>query len=591
MTGFFGALDSNQALQGKGATSLKTHLAAQLLSTVIAGQGDGFVVAVRLQNPVVQLEVDGHETSERAHTIATELGADIFAVVDHMGRVRSVLFNAGTDSLSQGFGRTLLALIQFVFPDDPAASANQWESLEEGPAGQYVAHYRAEAVAGGDNPVATFRKKKAYYITPPEVSESNEYEVSQVITPSGDLLARFDVAAGHLLSLDGTESDVTSIAGKTVARSETTLKLTYKSPQTLSEKAIEELRAEKSERERTVRPIALFLKRSKEEIENSIAAAKLGKDTEDSLLAQLAEAESTAAVNTDSTDLFLKFKALVQLHPESCRDLGRTLTKAEPKGVSMSVLAEALKAVGSPEAQNALADAIRARGEDWPALSKLIPMLALAGPPTEIAENTLKEIADHSGNSDIATTAKLSLGIMAGTLEKVSPERSARLVDFLISSLDSSGSPADKRIFLLVLGNAGSTRALPVISRFLNDPSPVLRAAAVSALRLCDSSSADDLLAKALASDADPAVRSQAAFSLSYRRMNTSTFEVQKRVFERDKDESLRLSLLNNLWKARQSFPEVVQIVKRASATDASKVVRQAATRLLATLHDRGADR
>jgi hypothetical protein len=496
--------------------------------------------------------------------------------------VRSVLFDAGTASPSQSFGRTLLSLTQFVFPDDPDARTDQWESSEEGPSGQYVARYEPEAGASGDKPFATFHKKKLYYTSPREESDANK--LSQVIAPAGELVTRFDTADGYLLSVDGSESEVTSIAGKTVARSETTLTLTYKSRQTLSYIALQELRNEKSERERTGRWLALYFKRSKEEMESSIAATELGKETEESLLAQLADAESAGAANSDHTDLFLKFKALVQLHPESCQKLGSVLAKADTNGVSMKLLAKALNAVGSPEAQNALADAIRARGEDWPALSKLIPMLAFAGPPTEIAENTVKEIADHCANSDIARTAKLSLGTMARNLEKVSPERSASLTDSIMKSLDLSASPDDKRLYLLVLGNAGSTRALPVISRFLSDPSPALRAAAVSALRLCDSSSADDLLAKALASDADPAVRNQAAFSLSYRRMNPSTFEVQRKVFEGDKDESLRLSVLNNLWKARLAFPEVVQIVKRASATDASKEVRQAATRLLAAL-------
>jgi HEAT repeat protein len=113
-----------------------------------------------------------------------------------------------------------------------------------------------------------------------------------------------------------------------------------------------------------------------------------------------------------------------------------------------------------------------------------------------------------------------------------------------------------------------------------------LRSAALSALRFVDSTEADDLLISALSTDSDAEVRVKAAFSLSYREMNKATFNAQKKSFEADLDERVRLSVLDNLWKARQSFPEVVHLVQQAAATDGSKEVREGAAKLLAPVRD-----
>jgi hypothetical protein len=147
--------------------------------------------------------------------------------------------------------------------------------------------------------------------------------------------------------------------------------------------------------------------------------------------------------------------------------------------------------------------------------------------------------------------------------------------------VEAAKSESETRLFLLVLGNAGSVQALPVIKRHLSDHSPALRAAAVTALRFVDSRDTEDLSVSALSSDPDAEVRAKAVFSLSYRQMNPTTFGAQKKAFETDQDLGVRLSLLENLWKSRQAFSEVVEIVKRAAENDASKEVRQAAGRLL----------
>jgi HEAT repeat protein len=249
----------------------------------------------------------------------------------------------------------------------------------------------------------------------------------------------------------------------------------------------------------------------------------------------------------------------------------------------MQVLTGALGAVGNPEAQAALVSAIKARPTDWPALSMLIPALDEASVPTLLAEETIQELGRQSQNPDIASTAQLTLGSMARNLAETSPERATSIVDSLIKQIDSSASADTTRQLLLALGNAGSAQAYPTVVRFMTDSSPALRGAAASALRWVASDRVDAQLTSVLTSDPEATVRREAAIALGFRQMTNDSFEAQKRAFLADQDDKVRLTLLRNLWKAQQAFPEALKLVKGAAMNDASQDVRKAATDILAT--------
>ena len=130
---------------------------------------------------------------------------------------------------------------------------------------------------------------------------------------------------------------------------------------------------------------------------------------------------------------------------------------------------------------------------------------------------------------------------------------------------------------ILALGNAGSVKAFPIISRFINDPSPEMRAAGAEALRWIDHEQVDVLLINALVNDRNTSVRQEAANALSYRKVGDTSYEAQKAVFLKEEDVQIRLVVLNTLWKAKELFPEVRRIVDAAAKRDRSKEVRKAA--------------
>src|SRR5262249_58341279 len=134
-----------------------------------------------------------------------------------------------------------------------------WEASEHDPAGQYIARYEAEASPSDAATTAIFKKTKIRYLELSDASEQGKHEVPTVITPGGQVQAVFDLTGGHLVSLNGTDSQITAMAGKTVGSSETTIKLNLKERQTLSNQDLKAIRREGAEREKSAAAVPFFV--------------------------------------------------------------------------------------------------------------------------------------------------------------------------------------------------------------------------------------------------------------------------------------------------------------------------------------------
>jgi len=578
----FGAQPSTKqpATPSSLAQSFETSAQGELAATVIGRQGDHLLIAYSLRQPKVRLTANGQEAAAQAEAVSAGLGRNLFAQVNSRGRVIAVLIEPGANNLAQTFVRALLAATQFTLPEEPAAGMQNWETQEDDPNGQFTARYEAETGAAQTG-LRTFRKTKLRYLQPRRPGRPNQFDPQTTIKPSGQLIAGFDFSHGRLVSLNGSESQTILIANKTVARVNTTLSLNFVRSETAVPAELSALRRENEARGRLVAAVPLSAT-SKEAGERAIHRSELGEATLESLLAGLAKAESASDHHNDR--LYLKFKALVYLHPESSVEIGKILAKAGAESFTMRTLTAALGSVGHAEAQQALVNALRARSQDETALRLLIPALGEASRPTPLAEAALRDLAFNSSNlsgREIASMAQLALGAMAQTLAPTAPDRAKNLVERFLKELASASSEQAIRQWLLVLGNAGADQALPAIARFTDHPSPSLRAAAASSLRWIEDPRADELLAKALTSDPEATVRSEAAAALSYREMNAATFEAQKRAFQADKAVNVRLTLLRNLWRAQGTFPEARTLAGTAAAKDESKEVRKQAQAIM----------
>jgi HEAT repeat protein len=570
---------SKDSQQSGLVQSFKTDVRGEFVVTVLDRDDLRSVVSYQLRNSVVRLIANGQEAHSEAEIISADLNHNIFAEVNPQGRVLSVRFDPSVGNLSQSFARSIIALTQFCSPASQTSELEKWEVQEDDPAGQYIARYQTAtetkkgAPDDGGADIKSFRKTKLRYLK----TSSSDIEAPKTVTPKGSLSATFDLKAGRLLSVIGAESQVIAISGKNVAKVETELQMDYSRQEMLSDAEFSVMRSDYATRERVATPIPLSMARSREETEALIHRNELGTASVDDLLAQLAQIE-VSNDGANETSLYLKFKALVYLHPETAASLGAVLAKADATSVTMRILTGALAAIGSERAQAALVTAILAHAHDWPALAGLIPALSQAVEPAQGSEDILRDLAFNSSDPEIASTSQLALGTMARQLAVRSPDRAAAIVHVFLKRIEASDSSDATRQTLLVLGNAGSAIAFPTIAGFTTDQSTSLRAAAVTALRWIESDQADALLLKALKSDPQPIVRLDSAVALGVRKMNQIGFNIQKQAFLTDKDDKVRLAVLNNLWKAHATFPEVRGLVKRAAAKDRSKDVRKAAS-------------
>src|SRR5262249_10790447 len=139
-----------------------------------------------------------------------------------------------------------------------------------------------------------------------------------------------------------------------------------------------------------------------------------------------------------------------------------------------------------------------------------------------------------------------------------------------------------KRQMLLVLGNAGAVRALPVLRAALAEAAPEVRAAAAHALRGVEGPEAEALLLRALSADAEAAVRSAAAAALGSRPARAAVIAAAGEALAADPSASVRLVVLRLLWEAREDFSQAGRLVEQAAGNDPSAEVRDLAASLSA---------
>jgi HEAT repeat protein len=180
--------------------------------------------------------------------------------------------------------------------------------------------------------------------------------------------------------------------------------------------------------------------------------------------------------------------------------------------------------------------------------------------------------------------AWLCLGGMAKGLAGTAADRSQAIIAQLTEALAESTDENAKGLLLQALGNANSALAMPAVAPYATSASPVLRAAAMDAMRTIALPQADPILRRALATDADPRVRLEAAFALGFRNPDADLFAAEKAALAGEQDTQVRTALLNDLAKLVGVFPEARTVIKAAADNDPSDDVRKAAADLLQSL-------
>jgi HEAT repeat protein len=581
------ALDLDQTRPSKGAPSGLSHTAhssvhGELVVQVLAVEGERVRLAYRLLRPSIQVALDGQLDLALGEALEADLQQPFFVQADRSGRILSVRRSSGRSNVSFGFQRALLAATQVVLPGSAAEGAPSWEVEEDDLNGTAVARYETTAAgAPRGERVRSLHKARLRYLPARRVGEEEEELAAPEHLPEGRLEATVDVWDQHLVSLQGTEVTTTLAQGQAVGRAENTVRLQFLRAETAPAAERQRLEAEATALAQASRWRPLSAGPTPEEAEAGIQLAELGEATPETLVAELARAEARAEGALGETPLFLKFQALVHLHPEVSPRLGQLLASAPGEGLTLRVLGPALAGSGRAEAQAALAEVVRGRRNDGPALAELIPTLARANAPTPVVEAALFRLASE-GSEEVRSTAQLALGTLAHRLAPSAPARADAIVRWALGELTAARSPAGQRQMLLVLGNAGAPAALPALGPFLRAQEPEVRGGAVTALRRLKAPEAEAALCLALTADPDAGVRLEVAQALGTRRPTAPALAAHALVLRKDRSPGVRLAALRNLGRCREVLPGAVPLIREAAAEDPDAEVRGAAAALLA---------
>lgn len=562
-----------------------TALRGRLAVTVIEAGSDRILWALRIEGPSVRVEINGRDQPAQAASVAAALARDWFASTDRRGRVSGALVAPDEGRLAAQFVSALLSQLQFVLPKGLKPGKRTWKTEEEGPNGTYAARYARSKTFDGSRPPAprtglrAFRKTKKEHILEEAGVRALLPRLPTTISPEGGLDVLFDIRRGYVEAMRGFGTERISVSGREIARVESSLSL--RRLRTDSAPAADLKRMKRSlESLAAVADFAsLAIVITEEESELAVQRAALGRETIDSLLDEMDRAEAEG--RTRDTDLYLKFKALVYLHPEVSPALAAVLADSPALSPAWNVVAGALGTVGHAEAQDALADLIRTRRGEPEIVSRLVQTLAMVRFPTEQAERVLAELADDPGDGLVRSAALFGLGSMSRRIREMDPERAGRIADGLLVRIQPSLPEGELEVILKALGNSGSDKALPAFREYSRHQTSSLRAAAAIGLRFVEAAGAERLLIDMLRSDPEDTVRATALLAFSFRRPSRAALKAHVRAAAKDKSESVRIAALRNLGNMTSEFPEALDAVRRAAEKDPSEAVRKSAAALL----------
>jgi len=558
--------------------TLTTELRGDIEMVPVDNVGPITRVLCTIHPEQLRLQANGAEVAQTIPQLMRQLRQPVLVEYTRQGQISRVHFDCNWDTTSQGFARALLGYLQVTLPD--RANQTIWRAREAETNGRFVTEYSRQARTQG---MLTLRKAKTAAVTIQTAPSAHQLQGAKTITPTGELILILDAGRGILQSVRGEERFDTTLGTVLVARSRNAVAIALQNrmPVTIAQHDVLLRIARQQAQEAPGISLAQTPETAPQQ-EAQIQRANLGDATPEQILAQLADLDHSPTPDQAARQLLPRLKACIYLYPQFCRTLQAQLLSAQPDGIRMALMVEALRAAGHPAAQQTLINVAQARRTEVRALGLLIPTLAQLVNPTRQVDTWLQEVAFGKSDPFIASMACLSLGALTHTLAMSAPERSRRLILTLENHLQGCPSPRRKQTLLLALANAAQPSTLPVLLHETRDRSPEVRSGALLALGRLPGPQPERALCLALAADKDATVRLAAALASGGHLGSARVRQVLLQALRTDRDIRIRIKALSTLWGGARSRPEVVTGVQAAASQDASEDVRQAARTLLA---------
>ncbi|MBU0505491.1 MAG: HEAT repeat domain-containing protein [bacterium] len=367
--------------------------------------------------------------------------------------------------------KNIIQEMQLNLPDDQ--KTNSWETRQTNTMGTYTAHYAIEAA---DDTNVTLQKNKQKYT-------AINTQMPNAQTTSDIKSSHFEITLSRqtpwIESMIGTEELLVQNNNEPFMKAITHFKITLTNygfqdvlNQPLSEDAhttLEEFEKQPQKKDyQAVYPIDNIQNRDWDSILSEFSAS-MNADT--------------PADKRKALDLMVQYVNHVKGGAQS---LIQAIKEGSLEKAHQSRAFLALELAGNNEAQTALSQVID--NEQFDNMNRMRAMIALQDVPSPKPEavQTLFDQANLFGstenNQDIASTALLTLGTLAGKNKNTQPEYLSQVKNTVLKSLETETNPDNKALYLTALGNTKDPDLSTTVSSYLDDASDMVRSAAAKTL-------------------------------------------------------------------------------------------------------------
>jgi len=557
------------AQQGERAgETLTIDFQGELTMAVVGGQGDRLDTQVQVRTARFDFQSNGRDAldaSSRQRVLA-HLQQPFYVTYTRQGAALLTHFEREVDPLTQNLLRSLVASTQFV---KPLTTQTTWEAQELDVTGQYVATYQP---APGER---QYTRRKERYL--------------RMSSPQG----LRPLAAGTHITVEATADFRLGEEGwpETVhSREHVAVEAGPDLPTALADAEVRLTRS-------TVRRVPALigsLELRRQHLGTSTLATQVyaAQDPKAELRRLVAGANLTDLVGTlralppdtarsgeQTAQLMNRLRALFTLEPDKALAVPELLRGEEDRNVYSSVIGS-LSAASTPEAVHALAQVMGDAQQGVRTRVDAAAGLGMAAQPTQEGIAALRELA-QSPEQDLRSTATLALGNAARNLNEQRSPDAAELLRELAQSVAAASTPEARALRLRALGNTASPEVLAVIQDALRDASPIVREAAIEALRLIPGAAADQLLAMRMVEDPSPQVRRAAIFASSFRPL-PGFLPVLERSLRTDAVDAVRNDVVRLLGEHLPRLAGAADLLAWAGQNDPNSDIRHTALAYLA---------
>jgi hypothetical protein len=540
--------------------------------TTLLRQIDGTLHRLQMPAARVSLVVDGQEATTEEGLVSQALANGLLYATGPNGQIRKLWLPPQTGAVVKGVVKAVLALTQVVSVEDAPGPAASWQVNETDHTGTYQVRYSRLAPEG---PLSVLQKQKLNFVPALDAGKATRSFRSAQYLPTGSLRLTLDTASSQLRSINGTESHDVLIDDQRTGHSDTRFAMTWQRNATLSAQALVTQQKQAQAQLAVTNPGSLLAAPTREESDTLLYRQKLGTATLATLTAQLNLLNKGQPLAGSPTDLYQKLKALIYLQPATSTALAKGLAAKSLNQPGFKLVINALSTVGSPTAQTALAQVIKARQRDKNAMVQLIPVLGMLEQPTSATQDLLRSLALDNSDEDVSSTAQLALSIVARTLSADDPAHAQALLAEVLAHL---GHPQDVPAVqkqLLLIGNAALPKYLSMALGFANDPRDEVRSDAMMALRFYPVGQVGPRLVQALRADADATTRRDAATALGFMAAEDQVIAALQAAYAAEPVPEIRLVVIKSLWRFERARPAVRALVRQAALSDPSDEVRK----------------